>query len=927
MKAVEFKDVSERYRIKFVRGGKVSWEEVWVLRDINLSVEKGSVLGVIGQNGAGKTTLLKLIAGMLMPDRGRVDVDGRVSALMELGAGFNPEFTGRENIMLNARMYGWNEARLEGIMGGIAEFADLGRFIDAPVKYYSQGMYMRLAFALAIFVAPDILLIDDILAVGDQEAQEKCIKKILELKKEDKTIILVSHDMNMVSKLCDKAILLENGKIIQDGLPQKVISSYLETAGRKEGIAIIEKKGYRVVFNNGRIYLSCNGLPVTKGMGGYAAFFDASINNWNTSYNLYWQIGDCTPDTITAQGRSLKDALRQDWTIDLKDKELRWRVRAKEKDMKRLHIDLIVGPQYSRWIALNGNGAFPLFSHKYNWQDLGLGDLPEGIIGIDPGEETGDLPFIIAEKQNAQIKLFNTGYEDEGRVFQCNLDKADPISIKFFSDKDSFDDYMKNIQRGFLLKEEKRRGLLRREEEKGKEDLQFRQEAERKRVFAQRTLSNGDLRLFCDLDNKTIRLYCKDREITAGNGLNNSFYVSGRWFNLGDAEWNIEKVSDEKLILNLDYRPLPLSATWHLSCSRDILDIKVDMKLDKPISIINLDTRLGLQNVYKDWKSAGEEGGLSVNRYINDIGPIRLKDNRVSQIILTPNSNDFSKLFFEATSHPDEIIASIYRRKETREEPLYLNFSLIVPKRDETIQPGNYSYFTGRVVLNRDVKFGEKSFLNKSIKINKSDLKFVFELGRGRIFWKDKELTTGLGIYTSVNSSGIWYDSYRAAWKVQKRTDTGIIASGDWPHLPISQVWQMELADENLILWNAEMKIHREVALEIEQVNLMLSPEYGRWAIPKLQTGEFLNEYAQDYDISPFRFWYGKTDQAEAVSENLPRVVFKNELKKDYMRAIVENSDDLYRARLLQYQKANADILLPGKRLYFKGAIEIVPIP
>ena len=137
----------------------------------------------------------------------------------------------------------------------------------------------------------------------------------------------------------------------------------------------------------------------------------------------------------------------------------------------------------------------------------------------------------------------------------------------------------------------------------------------------------------------------------------------------------------------------------------------------------------------------------------------------------------------------------------------------------------------------------------------------------------------------------------------------------------------MELADENLILWNAEMKIHREVALEIEQVNLMLSPEYGRWAIPKLQTGEFLNEYAQDYDISPFRFWYGKTDQAEAVSENLPRVVFKNELKKDYMRAIVENSDDLYRARLLQYQKANADILLPGKRLYFKGAIEIVPIP
>ena len=182
MNVIEFHNVYEKYRIKFIAEGKVSWEEIWALRDLSFKVANSEVLGVIGENGAGKTTLLKLIAGMLIPDRGTVNVHGKVSTLMELGAGFNSEFTGRENIVLNAKIYGFSEDALEQQMEKIVEFAGLGKFIDAPIKYYSQGMYMRLAFALAIFVEPDILLIDDILAVGDEEAQQKCIKKIFELK-------------------------------------------------------------------------------------------------------------------------------------------------------------------------------------------------------------------------------------------------------------------------------------------------------------------------------------------------------------------------------------------------------------------------------------------------------------------------------------------------------------------------------------------------------------------------------------------------------------------------------------------------------------------------------------------------------------------------------------------------------------------------
>ena len=223
MRVVDFKGVWEKYHIKFIQKKNVFWEEVWALEDINFRVDKGKVLGIIGENGAGKTTRLKLIAGKLVSDRGEVYVQGKVSALMELGAGFNPEFTGRENIILNARMYGLGEEMLEQQMGEIIRFAGLGKFIDAPIKYYSQGMYMRLAFALAIYVEPDILLIDDILAVGDEEAQQRCIKKIFQLKQAGKTIVVVSHDMNRIGKLCDQVILLDRGKIVQKGSPEEVI--------------------------------------------------------------------------------------------------------------------------------------------------------------------------------------------------------------------------------------------------------------------------------------------------------------------------------------------------------------------------------------------------------------------------------------------------------------------------------------------------------------------------------------------------------------------------------------------------------------------------------------------------------------------------------------------------------------------------------
>ena len=188
-------------------------EEFWALRDISFELSEGEMLGIIGPNGAGKSTVLKLISRILEPTIGHIRVNGRVSALLELGAGFHPDLTGRENIYLNGSLLGFSKKEMARLSDDIVAFSELERFIDTPVKHYSSGMYMRLGFAIAINVQPDILLIDEVLAVGDQAFQKKCLDKIKEFKERGIPVIFVSHNLEAVAKLCTKAIWLEEGLI------------------------------------------------------------------------------------------------------------------------------------------------------------------------------------------------------------------------------------------------------------------------------------------------------------------------------------------------------------------------------------------------------------------------------------------------------------------------------------------------------------------------------------------------------------------------------------------------------------------------------------------------------------------------------------------------------------------------------------------
>ena len=239
--AIKVKDVTKRFklfydkhytlkeRIVFWKNRKAEYKTV--LNNVSLDIKKGESVALIGINGSGKSTLLKLMTKIIYPTSGTIEVNGKLTSLLELGAGFHPDFTGRENIYFNASIFGLTAREIDARINDIISFSELGELIDSPVRTYSSGQYMRLAFSVAINVDAEVLLIDEILAVGDQHFQDKCFEKLIELKNSGKTIVIVTHSLSSVKQFCDRAVWLNDGKIAMDGKIDEVIGEYLKVCG------------------------------------------------------------------------------------------------------------------------------------------------------------------------------------------------------------------------------------------------------------------------------------------------------------------------------------------------------------------------------------------------------------------------------------------------------------------------------------------------------------------------------------------------------------------------------------------------------------------------------------------------------------------------------------------------------------------------
>ncbi|HET9789214.1 MAG TPA: ABC transporter ATP-binding protein [Pyrinomonadaceae bacterium] len=249
--AVHIKNVSKRYRIGGVHPGYMTFREmlgdaisapfrrlrgvngdyqmIWALREVSLEIRQGELIGIIGHNGAGKSTLLKILSRITKPTKGRVEILGRVGSLLEVGTGFHPDLTGRENVYLSGAILGMRRVEIERKFDQIVAFAEMEKFIETAVKFYSSGMYVRLAFSVAAHLEPEILIMDEVLAVGDAAFQQKCLDKMHEIRREGRTILFVSHNMQAITRLCKRAILLEAGQVVADGEPHAVVNRYLSS--------------------------------------------------------------------------------------------------------------------------------------------------------------------------------------------------------------------------------------------------------------------------------------------------------------------------------------------------------------------------------------------------------------------------------------------------------------------------------------------------------------------------------------------------------------------------------------------------------------------------------------------------------------------------------------------------------------------------
>lgn len=903
MSLIQLNDIWEMYKIKFIIDGKVSWENFWVLKGISFKVEKGETLGIIGENGAGKSTILKLIAGMLKPDRGEIRVSGRVSGLLELGAGFQSELTGKENINLVCGLFGLSSKQIEEKYEEIEKFAGIGRFINAPVKYYSQGMFVRLAFAIAIHMDPDTLLIDDTLAVGDEYFQRKCIKKIFELKEQGKTIIFVTHDINMLRRLCKRAIFLKEGRAVKDDLLDNVIPLYTQMIGAKESISILEKENLRLVFNNGRLFLNWKDNLLTPDPGAYTTFLMG--NKWYNSLQADWEVKKEAEHKLVAIGKFYQLAMNQIWQLEIVDNYyVKWDIKIESQEPVEIQegcTNLMLTGDYTNWITTLEAGEFPHINEKdRDWQGLLQGNDLRKCIAVEAKNfGNNKIPSIVMEQTQgayrSQAQILNTDYLSHCRALQYktlglhNYSATQATSFVYFSgalvvDIPDINSYLEKLQDEFIL-------------------------------------SNGKLRL--TFDNGRCVVGYDGMTLTKSEHISTSVYVNGKWYSSNLAHWDIKKQGKDKIIVTGTWPSLPLIQIWEIELTgEDCFLWKVSMRLNEELGIEEQHCYVMGCKDYTQWFSKYGAGKFPsifletemdmVQKCIPD-GEIGLMSQNVQlptlSIKFSNEFHNFAKIFN----------SDFYNKARI------LRIEKVEPEEDIKFPTGQYPCFKLHIALNKNKRICADNF---NILQDKK-LRFVFDNGKGRIFWNEKELTKRLGFYTSLRSQGRWYDSASSAlWKIEEGDDNTMKVFGKWLRLPISQFWKIKLVEDRIIECNVKMKVDKEIEIDRLQINLMVSERYSQW-LTNRQRGSFplfKEDVNDDWDY----VWSGRDGieyigvLANLVNESsLPILKFYPFPMSSSLSPNIVNSDIYHRGRVLQYLDANKKMLPSADYLYFNGKIII----
>jgi ABC-type polysaccharide/polyol phosphate transport system ATPase subunit len=951
MKTISLKDVWLKYRIDFKENGKVVSEDFWALREINMDVDQSEAIFIIGENGAGKTTLLKIIAGMLNPDKGIVKVNGTVSALLEIGAGFQRDLTGRENIYLTSSFFGLTREQADARYPDIVKFASIGRFINTSVKNYSQGMYMRLAFAIAVHVSPDILLIDDMFMVGDLYAQRKCINKMFELKEMAKTIIFVTHDIEIVKRFCQRGILIKDGRIIKEGKFKEVTSYYLKTVGDRKGIGILQGSHLGLVFNNGKLMLSWNDDGLTKEWAGHVSVL--SNGNWYSSLQADWEIRQVDRDRICLEGKCWDLPVWQLWDIRLDDAKneigLSIDFEVQENcNFEECKVCFMFRDDYKTWFNPFRKEVFKIndFSKELSWKRVDNQAHTANFVGLSAGDTSRALlPSVVLEDDlyipGKLLNVQNTDCVFKARALESRIicDGTRNMSLEagrhaLFHNKVKIIDNLS-------------------------EEDHYRHNAP-KTILPKAIGSKEKICLTAEYHNK-ICIYWKGRKITASKGFKTVFYHKGEAYHSSDTVWRVHKISDNRMNIIIPWTNLPLRQVWDIELlENDIFLWKVYMQARENMVVENSEFRVMLSPQYDRWFTSEEQGEiceeLKTKNYKNVImrndphGIVGLK-SVLSEALELPcvllhdtSGNRFNSLdrsadintFSEDGTRKAEPVVSLYVLDGNSEE--LVNF----PK-------GSYLVCDARVLICDDYKakgylkdIEEKNAGNarrlpmarglsaNEIKLQSGRYKLNFVKGRGKIFLDSGEITKNFGVYTSIYSSqfckgGVWYTSMDAIWEIIGCEKKKLIVRGRWPYLPLTQIWEIKPAHEGFT-WKIDMKVHAPVWVKRQHANIMISDHYSSWSVSGGGSNLFPEEFALTQWDNLYRQkaadgLYISAGDTQPMSI-LPGINFSCLKEAHNLEAVIENSNVTFKSRILGFDRIvdkDKTLLEPGTYGYFYG--------
>lgn len=556
-----------------------------VLRDISFTVDPGQSLGIIGRNGSGKSTLLKVLAGVTAPSSGHVTVHGRVASLLELGAGFHPMLTGRENVYLNAGLLGMRHASVDAVFDAIVNFSGIGAFIDQPVDTYSSGMYVRIAFAVAVHANPDVFLVDEVLAVGDEAFQRQCRTKIGELREQGKTIVFVSHDLGLVHALCDRVVLLSQGAMIARESPQATITYYLRQVGQEDGIHTFRDGPVEAVFCHGRLSLFRDQVEISAPAGLHATV--ESLGQFHGSDGAAWTVTERRPDGMEAETLLPRLPMRMHWSLRLSGQKLHWRfwvVCERTVEVRTLLAQLPFPAAYTRWwygarqgdfadILPGHHDAAPVLLPEPGCQG-GAFAPPEGAalpplsIQFTPAHPFVDMHYLNGSYlAGTRIALIATRLPETQALLPPGRFELGEIVLDLGMDADTFQAW----QRDNALRASVQTGTLR------------------------ATFATGQ-----------IVLWREDRPLTAAVHLHTQILAEQLWTMSQGLHWSQPERDGAAVCATGDSPRLPYRQHWRLEATDAGLHFTVRLEATAPLALEEFNVALGLQAGYTHWRTESD---------------------------------------------------------------------------------------------------------------------------------------------------------------------------------------------------------------------------------------------------------------------------------------------------------------------------------